>query len=206
MSNPENCRAAEPKHFTMASLQALFCAATLLLVVAHAWTAMAASTTLENACESYAAGDRGSYDYCVWKLRRENNGSAAADARGLAAIAARAGRATAKAARERIAALRANETETASRRDALAACDAEYAAAARRLGHAARAAARREGGDLRRAQALLEEATGANARCDAAFAVAGAGQQSPLDGSVRGLDDEVGLAIALLPSSPPTKA
>ncbi|CAL5089614.1 unnamed protein product [Urochloa decumbens] len=188
----------------MASLQALFCAATLLLVVAHAWTAMAASTTVENACESYAAGDRASYDFCVWKLRREN-GSAAADARGLAAIAARAGRATAKAATERIAALRANETETASRRDALAACDAEYAAAARRLGHAARAAARREGGDLRRAQALLEEATGATARCDAAFAAAGQ-KESPLDGSVRGLDDEVELAIALLPPAPPTKA
>ncbi|CAL5066238.1 unnamed protein product [Urochloa decumbens] len=192
----------------MASLQALFCATTLLLLLApHARTA--ASTTLEDACESYAAGDRGSYDYCVWKLRRETNGSAAAtDARGLAAVAARAARATAKAATERIAALRANETETASRRDALAKCDAEYAAAARRLGRAARAAARREGGDLRRAQALLEEAAGANARCDAAFAAAGAGQESPLDGSVRGLDDEVGLAIALLPSPPltPTKA
>ncbi|CAN6213632.1 unnamed protein product [Urochloa humidicola] len=176
----------------MASLQALFCATTLLLLISHAHTAMA-STTLEHECESYAAGDRASYDYCVWKLQHENVSAAAtADARGLAVIAARAARATAKAASERVAALRA----------------AEYAAAVRRVGRAAKVAARREGGDLRRAQALLEEATGATARCDAAFAAAaGQGQVSPLDGTVRGLDDEIGLAIALLPSSlPPTKA
>ncbi|CAN6171526.1 unnamed protein product [Urochloa humidicola] len=161
-----------------------------------------ASTTLEDACESYAAGDQASYDYCVWKLQHENVSAAAtADARGLAAIAARA---TAKAASERVAALRAAETVPA-RRDSLAACAAEYAAAVRRLGRAAKVAARREGGDLRRAQALLEESTGATSRCDAAFAAAaGQGQVSPLDGTVRGLDDEIGLAIALLPS--PTKA
>ncbi|CAN6165702.1 unnamed protein product [Urochloa humidicola] len=169
-----------------------------------------ASTTLEDACESYAAGDRASYDYCVWKLQHENVSAAAtADARGLAAIAARAARATAKAASERVAALRAAETVPA-RRDSLAACAAEYAAAVRRLGRAAKVAARREGGDLRRAQALLEESTGATSRCDAAFAAAaGQGQVSPLDGTVRGLDDEIGLAIALLPSptpTPPTKA
>ncbi|CAN6197382.1 unnamed protein product [Urochloa humidicola] len=183
----------------MASLQALFCATTLLLLISHAHTAMA-STTLEHECESYAAGDRASYDYCVWKLQHENVSAAAtADARGLAVIAARA---TAKAASERVAALRAAETVPA-RRDSLAAC-----AAVRRVGRAAKVAARREGGDLRRAQALLEEATGATARCDAAFAAAaGQGQVSPLDGTVRGLDDEIGLAIALLPSSlPPTKA
>ncbi|CAN6203508.1 unnamed protein product [Urochloa humidicola] len=191
----------------MASLQALLHAA-LLLLVAYACTATTASTTtLEDACESYAAGDRSSYDYCVWKLRRESGSAAAADAGGLAAIAARAARATAKAAGERIAALRANATTLpAARRDALAACAAEYAAAARRLGRAARAAARREGGDLRRAQGLLEGSTGATARCDAAFAAAGQGKESPLDGAVRGLDDEVGLAIALLPPTPPTKA
>ncbi|XP_034580728.1 uncharacterized protein [Setaria viridis] len=185
----------------MASLQALFCAATLLLlVIPHACTAAAAaaSTTVQEQCDSYAAGDRSSYDYCVYKLGRDS-GSATADARGLAAIAARAARATAKATGERIAGLRANETVPA-RRSCLAACAAEYAAAVRRLGRAARAAARREGGDLRRAQALLEEVTGTTARCDGAFAAAGL--ESPLDGAARGLDDEVELAIALLPSPP----
>jgi pectinesterase inhibitor-like protein len=195
---------------TMASLEALLRAATLLglLVIPHACTAAAAaSTTVQEQCEGYAGGDRSSYEYCVYKLGRDS-GSAGADARGLAAIAARAARATAKATGERVAALRANETVPAAQRPPLAVCAAEYAAAVRRLGRAARAAARREGGDLRRAQALLEEVTGTTARCDGAFAAAGL--ESPLDGAARGLDDEVELAIALLPSpsppSPPPRA
>ncbi|OEL12902.1 hypothetical protein BAE44_0026081 [Dichanthelium oligosanthes] len=135
----------------MASLQALFCATTtlLLLLVPHACTASRPSTVLQDACESYAAGDRSSYDYCVWKLRRDR-GSATADARGLATIAARIARATARATGARIAGLQATETVPA--------------------------------------------------RCDGACAAAG--QRSPLDGADRGLDDEVELAIALLPSTP----
>jgi hypothetical protein len=41
--------------------------------------------------EVYAGGDRSSYDYCVWTLRRDNK-SATADELGLAVIAARMAR------------------------------------------------------------------------------------------------------------------
>ncbi|KAF8731772.1 hypothetical protein HU200_015710 [Digitaria exilis] len=195
---------------------ALFFSTFFLLVLPYASTAAAAassSTTLENECERYAAGDKGSNDYCLWKLRRDN-GSATADARGLAAIAAMMARSTAKATRERIIAgmttiQSANETTTvsptaAARRDCLAACAAEYAAAVRRLGHAARDAAGGGGGaaGLRRAQTLLAVVAGTPARCDATFAAAG--QSSPLAGADFGLDDEVELAMALLPSPPLT--
>ncbi|KAF8690561.1 hypothetical protein HU200_040925 [Digitaria exilis] len=162
----------------------------LLLLLPYASTAAAAtssSTTLENECERYAAGGKGSYDYCLWKLRRDNaSSSAAVDARGLAAIAARMARSTAKATRERIIAgmtmiQSANETTTvsptaAARRDCLAACAAEYAAAVRRLGHAARDAGGGGGGGgggIQRAQTLLAVVAGTPARCEATFAAAG---------------------------------
>jgi hypothetical protein len=71
----------------------------------------------------------------------------------------------------------------------------------RRLGHAVSAARSSGGKNLQRAQALLAEATGAPARCQAAFAAAR--QDSPLaDGDFR-LDDQIELAIAILPRVPP---
>ena len=185
------------KNFAMASLQALLCAAALLLLVLDARAASA--TLVQDKCESYAGGDRSSYDYCVWKLGRDA-GSASADARGLAAIAARMARASAKDTGGRISRMQANETVPA-RRDCLAACAAEYAAAVRRLGRAARGAARGGGAGLQRAQTLLAEAAGTPARCDGAFAAAG--QDSPLAGADRGLNDEIELALSLLPSTPP---
>ncbi|RLN33696.1 pectinesterase inhibitor domain containing protein [Panicum miliaceum] len=181
----------------MAFLQAFLCATTLLLLVPHARTT--STTLVQDQCERYAAGDRTSYDYCVWKLGRDE-GSDTADARGLAAVAARMARASAKATGDRIGRMQANETVPA-RRDCLAACAAEYAAAVRRLGRAARGAARGGGADLQRAQTLLAVAAGTPARCDAAFAAAG--QHSPLAGADRGLDDEIELALSLLPSKPP---
>ncbi|XP_062186655.1 pectinesterase inhibitor 28-like [Phragmites australis] len=181
----------------MASLQALSSCVLLLLVL----DACMASSMLQDKCESFAAGDRSSYDYCVRTLQRDR-ASATADERGLAAIAARIARATAKATGSKIAARQGYETVPA-RRDCLAACALEYAAAVRRLGRAARDAAR--GRDLQRVQTLLAEVTGAPARCDGAFKAAG--QFSPLAGADLGLDDEVELAIALLSTPPsPTRA
>jgi len=65
---------------------------------------MAASnkTTLQDRCESYAGGDRSSFDYeyCAWTLQRaDKEGAATADALGLAVIAARLARATASTTR-----------------------------------------------------------------------------------------------------------
>lgn len=183
-----------------ASVQALACATLLLVVlVPHACMAASNKTTLQDRCESYAGGDRSSfdYDYCVWTLQRADNKSAAtADALGLATIAARFARATASATRAKI-----KETLPRARRDSLAACAREYAAAVRRLGHAVSAARSSGGKNLQRAQALLAEATGAPARCQAAFAAAR--QDSPLADGDFGLDDQIELAIAILPRVPP---
>ncbi|XP_066392113.1 uncharacterized protein [Miscanthus floridulus] len=187
-----------------ASLQALACA-TLLLVVPHACMAASNKTTLQDSCESYAGGDRSSfdYDYCVWTLQRaDKEGAATADALGLATIAARFARATASATRAKIAALLRNETLPRTRRDSLAACASEYAAAVRRLGHAVSAARSSGGKNLQRAQTLLAEATGAPARCQAAFAAAR--QDSPLADGDFGLDDQIELAIAILPLPRPS--
>lgn len=178
-----------------ASLQALACAMLLLAVSPLACTA--SKTLLQDRCESYAGGDRSSYDYCVRTLRRDNK-SATADELGLAVIAARMARATAKATGVKIAWLRANETVPV-RRDCLAACAREYAAAVRRLGHAASAA---RAGKLQHAQTLLAEATGTPALCDAAFAAAR--QDSPLADADLGLDDQIELAIAILPAPRPS--
>jgi hypothetical protein len=71
----------------------------------------------------------------------------------------------------------------------------------RRLGHAVSAARSSGGKNLQRAQALLAEATGAPARCQAAFAAAR--QDSPLADGDFGLDDQIELAIAILPRVPP---
>jgi pectinesterase inhibitor-like protein len=183
-----------------ASVQALACATLLLVVlVPHACMAASNKTTLQDRCESYAGGDRSSfdYDYCVWTLQRaDKEGAANADALGLATIAARFARATASATRAKI-----KETLPRARRDSLAACAREYAAAVRRLGHAVSAARSSGGKNLQRAQALLAEATGAPARCQAAFAAAR--QDSPLADGDFGLDDQIELAIAILPRVPP---
>ncbi|XP_021309035.1 uncharacterized protein LOC8069154 [Sorghum bicolor] len=97
----------------VASLHALPCATLLLLVVLvpHACMCMAASnkTTLQDRCESYAGGDRSSFDYeyCAWTLQRaDKEGAATADALGLAVIAARLARATASTTRAAFAAAR----------------------------------------------------------------------------------------------------
>jgi pectinesterase inhibitor-like protein len=183
-----------------ASVQALACATLLLVVlVPHACMAASNKTTLQDRCESYAGGDRSSFDYeyCISTLQRADNKSAAtADALGLATIAARFARATASATRAKI-----KETLPRARRDSLAACAREYAAAVRRLGHAVSAARSSGGKNLQRAQALLAEATGAPARCQAAFAAAR--QDSPLADGDFGLDDQIELAIAILPRVPP---
>uniref|UniRef100_A0A0E0LIW9 Pectinesterase inhibitor domain-containing protein n=1 Tax=Oryza punctata TaxID=4537 RepID=A0A0E0LIW9_ORYPU len=189
----------------MADHQALSAVFFLLLVPHVAWMAMAmpSSTLLHDKCELYAAGDRPSYDYCIRTLRVDS-ASAAADERGLAAMAIRIARSTAVATAAKIARLQRGETVPA-RRDGLAACAAEYAAAVRRLGRAARDVSRSRGAagarELREAQTLLAEVTGAPELCDVAFEVAG-GQGSPLDAADRELDVVVGLASDILPTRP----
>lgn len=177
----------------MASLQALSsCALLLLLVVPNACKASSKST-LEDKCEAYGGGDQSNYRYCMKTLLGDKR-SVTADTLGLAVISLRIARATAKATADKIAQRQGAETMPV-RRDCLASCATEYNAAVRRLGRAARDAA---SGDLQRAQNLLAEVTGTPARCEAAFAAAG--QSSPLAGADLELDDQLELAIYILPS------
>ena len=72
----------------VASLHALACATLLVVVlVPHACMAASNKTTLQDRCESYASGDRSSFDYkyCAWTLQRaDKDGAATATADALA--------------------------------------------------------------------------------------------------------------------------
>ncbi|KQK00825.1 putative invertase inhibitor [Brachypodium distachyon] len=101
---------------------------------------MCVCSTLEDTCKSFAAGHPSiGYNYCV-KTFRADNGSAGADARGLAAIAARIAGAAANGTAGRIAALmRASESEEdARRRERLGVCAEVYSDAVEQLGEAAK--------------------------------------------------------------------
>ncbi|TVU39858.1 hypothetical protein EJB05_13301, partial [Eragrostis curvula] len=162
----------------------------LLLVVPDSCLA-AKTTTLQVKCEKYAAGSRSNYDFCM-KTMQADRASATADARGLAAIAAR----IAKATGDKITAALRDAATTLPRWRCLSACATEYGAAARRLGFAARAAA--GGGLVRDISEVLSKAYGAPASCDAEFANAGQ-RGSPVSAADRRLDDVISMAIAFLP-------
>ncbi|KAG8081090.1 hypothetical protein GUJ93_ZPchr0007g6401 [Zizania palustris] len=171
----------------------------LLLLVPHGRlaTATPSSPLLHYKCAVYAAGDRPSYNYCVRTLRSDR-ASATADAGGLAVIAARMARATAKATADKIARLQGAETVPA-RRDGLAVCAAEYAAAVRRLGRASKDDAHGVAPERQEALRLLGQVLGAPERCQVAFeAVAGSQGPPPMSSADWDLDDIVGLAIAIL--------
>ncbi|KAL6897271.1 hypothetical protein ACP4OV_006967 [Aristida adscensionis] len=185
----------------MASPQALLsCALFSVLLVPHACVA----STLQERCRSYADDDERSYDFCLRTLQSDSRASAA-DARGLFAIAARAGRARAKATEAKVEAQLAAET-AAARRDGLAACARVFATAARQLGHAAGDVAGDGGAEgLRRAQLDLSHAINAPDRCDDAFAAAGQ-KGSPLSDDDREIDKVLELAASILPVPPSPSA
>ncbi|KAI4981225.1 hypothetical protein ZWY2020_021710 [Hordeum vulgare] len=112
----------------------------LLLIIS---STCESSTTLEDTCKSFAAGHPSiDYNYCV-KTFRADNASATADARGLAAIAAKIAGAAANGTARRIAALCASE-EDAGRRERLGVCAEVYSVAVDQLGEAAKDIARGE--------------------------------------------------------------
>ncbi|KAL6647323.1 hypothetical protein ACP70R_014760 [Stipagrostis hirtigluma subsp. patula] len=183
----------------MAALQAL-CGRALFLVLLLAPHACMAASTLQDKCRGYAAGDQNDYGYCVRTLQSDR-ASPTADARGLAAVAAKVARAAARATAAKIAALQAAETAPA-RRGCLAGCAKEYRVAARRLRAAAEAAvSARVAEGLQEAQRRLWQVYGAAQRCDGAFRAAGQ-LGSPLTAADRDLDKVIGLALFLLPVRP----
>ncbi|KAK1618981.1 hypothetical protein QYE76_024498 [Lolium multiflorum] len=126
------------------------------------------SSTLEDTCKSFAAGHPSiGYSYCV-RTFRADNASATADARGLAAIAARIAEAAAHGTARRIAALRASE-EDARRRERLGVCAEVYSVAVDQLGEAAEDIARGEDKSTRDALTQLSAALDAPGTCEDAF-------------------------------------
>ncbi|CAL5054953.1 unnamed protein product [Urochloa decumbens] len=118
----------------------------LLLLLVVPTTTCKSSSTLEDACRSFAAGHPSiGYDYCIKTFQAADKASAAAaDLRGLAAIAARIAGAKANATAARVAALRAMERD-ARRRDRLAVCAEVYSDAVNQLAQAAEDLAGGEG-------------------------------------------------------------
>ena len=128
------------------------------------------STTLEDACRSFAAGHPSvGYDYCIRTFQADRASAAAADARGLAAVAARIAETKANATAARVAALSATETD-ARRRDRLAVCAEVYSDAVDQLAQAAEDLAHGEGGaGADDAVTQLSAALDAPGKCEDAF-------------------------------------
>jgi pectinesterase inhibitor-like protein len=125
------------------------------------------SSTLEDTCRSFAAGHPSiGYGYCI-KTFRADNASATADARGLAAIAARIAEVAANGTAGRIAALRASE-EDARRQERLGVCAEVYSDAVDQLGQAAEDIVRGEE-PTRDALTQLSAALDAPGTCEDAF-------------------------------------
>ncbi|CAN6253726.1 unnamed protein product [Urochloa humidicola] len=120
----------------------------LLILLVVPTTTCKSSSTLEDACRSFAAGHPSiGYDYCIKTFQAADKAAsaAAADLRGLAAIVARIAGAKANATAARVAALSAMERD-ARRRDRLAVCAEVYSDAVDQLAQAAEDLARGEGG------------------------------------------------------------
>ncbi|KAK8462854.1 hypothetical protein SEVIR_1G283300v4 [Setaria viridis] len=165
------------------------------------------SSTLEDACRSFAAGHPSiGYDYCIRVFQADKASVAAADARGLAAIAAMIAGAKANATAARVAALCAVERD-ARRRDRLAVCAEVYSDAVDQLAQAEEDLARGEGaGGADDAVTQLSAAVDAPATCEDAFGEAD--DTSPLaaeDAEFKNLAT-VALAVAasLTPRPPST--
>ncbi|KAF8729206.1 hypothetical protein HU200_017790 [Digitaria exilis] len=128
------------------------------------------SSTLEDACRSFAAGHPSiGYDYCIKTFQADKASAAASDARGLAAVAARIAEAKANATAARVAALSAMETD-ARRRDRLAVCEEVYLDAVDQLGQAAEDLDHHgEGADADDAVTQLSAALDAPGTCEDAF-------------------------------------
>ncbi|TVT99733.1 hypothetical protein EJB05_54872, partial [Eragrostis curvula] len=181
----------------LAGMKLLFYALFLLLIASTC-----KSSTLEDTCRSFAAGHPSiGYDYCVKTFQADEASAAAADARALAAIAARIAEAKANATAARVAALSALEKD-ARRRGRLDVCAEVYSDAVDQLGQAAEDIA---GGavTLQDAMTQLSAALDAPGTCEDAFGEAD--DTSPLaaeDAEFKKLAT-VALAVAASLTPPP---
>ncbi|CAN6246528.1 unnamed protein product [Urochloa humidicola] len=141
----------------------------LFLLVVVPTATCKSSSAVEDACRSFAADHPSiGYDYCIKTFQQADDkaSAAAADLRGLAAIAARMAGAKANATAARVAALTAMERD-ARRRDRLSVCAEVYSDAVDQLAQAAADIVRGEGGDD--AVTQLSAAMDAPGTCEDAF-------------------------------------
>ncbi|XP_040376203.1 putative invertase inhibitor [Oryza brachyantha] len=162
------------------------------------------SSVLQDTCKSVAAGHPSvSYNDCIKTFQGDSASATAADARDLAAIAARIAEKAANSTSARIAALRASEKD-ARRRDRLSVCAEVYSDAVDQLGEAAKDVAK--GGDDATQDALtqLSAALDAPGTCEDAFGEADdASPLAPEDAEFTKLAT-IALAVAASLSPPPS--
>ncbi|EAY87122.1 hypothetical protein OsI_08524 [Oryza sativa Indica Group] len=162
------------------------------------------SSVLQDTCKSVAGGHKYvTYNDCIKAFQADSASATAADARGLAAIAARIAEKAANATSARIAALRAAEKD-ARRKDRLGVCAEVYSDAVDQLGETAEDIAR--GGDEATQDAVtqLSAALDAPGTCEDAFGEADdASPLAPEDAEFAKLAT-IALAVAASLSPPPS--
>ncbi|KAE8804233.1 putative invertase inhibitor [Hordeum vulgare] len=170
--------------------QALSQLAVLLLFLLV--TPSASTLTLDEACKAVGASNRGvRYDYCV-KFFQACKGSATADRRGLAVIAAKIIRAAAVDNGKRIATIKASRGDDKRILGPLADCDELYSSAVDQLDAAARAIA---SGNLQDAVTNLSAAADAPQTCEDGFRELGV--SSPLAAEDSEFSKECSIALSV---------
>ncbi|XP_006653712.1 pectinesterase inhibitor 12-like [Oryza brachyantha] len=180
------------------SLCALIVLFSLLLLLA---ASTSEASVLDDTCRSFTAShaDIG-YDYCI-RFFQSDKGSATADRYGLAAIAVKISRASARRTAGRIAALRGTERDK-RRKGCLASCAEVYGSAVDGLDEAARGIASRDAAGLRDAVMMLSAARDAPDTCEQGFGELR--EASPLIAEDEEFSKESAIALAVTSAlSPP---
>jgi pectinesterase inhibitor-like protein len=147
-------------------LQALFFLPAILLLVAASSTSNA--SVLQDTCKNVAASPEAiGYDYCL-NFFQADKGSATADKRGLAAIAARITAGAARSTSSRVAALKASAKDKKVV-DCLNTCAELYSIAVDQTSQAARSIASGNTGGLQDPVSALSAAMGAPETCEQGF-------------------------------------
>ncbi|KAL6651278.1 hypothetical protein ACP70R_010203 [Stipagrostis hirtigluma subsp. patula] len=176
----------------MRLLQALPPLVFLLLLLA---ASTSKASVLEGACKSYAASHPdvvSGYDFCV-KFFQTDKGSAAADKRGLAAIAVKIIRVGAESVAKRIAALQASEKDV-NKLSGLSTCAELYSEAMDDIGDAAKAIA---SGAFDDAVSELSAVLDAPVTCEDGFAEGDKPSPSPLAAEDAEFGKEAAIALSV---------
>ncbi|CAN6229333.1 unnamed protein product [Urochloa humidicola] len=127
------------------------------------------ASVLQDACKSFAAKHPEiGYDYCIKFFQADKGSAAAADKRGLAAIAVKITGAASKSTKKRIAALKASETDK-RRLECLSSCAEAYSDALSEIAVAAAGIASGTAGGLGDAVTALSAVLDAPSTCEEGF-------------------------------------